>query len=343
MKYISRRQVLHALALGAAVPSITWAQVVKNKLEDKRGRNPVLPEAPKRVPRLGDRIRIVIPSDPGGGWDQTGRGLGDALLAAGAIDAVDYENRGGKGGTVGLTHYADKYLNDPNTLLIGGSVMLGAIALHNPVATLAKLHPIARLTSEPILIAALPSSEFKSALTLMDRIKSAPGSLKIAGGSAGGIDHVFAGMLYRAAGVDPKLLSYVPSSSGRIPALTKGLANIALGGYGEFDDAMRDGSIRILGVSTERDQYGAPSLLKHGLKGALANWRGVFTGRQVSEDRLATVRNALAAVVTTPAWRATLAANRWQSALMVGGNLQLTVDLDQAVMRAMVSMMGLKA
>ena len=51
-------------------------------------------------------MRIVIPANAGGGWDQTGRALGAAIVAAGAADQVEYENIGGKGGTIGLAKYA---------------------------------------------------------------------------------------------------------------------------------------------------------------------------------------------------------------------------------------------
>ena len=50
----------------------------------------------------------------------------------GAADQIEYENIGGKGGTIGLAKYAEKYGNDPNTLLMGGMVMVGAVALQKP-------------------------------------------------------------------------------------------------------------------------------------------------------------------------------------------------------------------
>ena len=39
-----------------------------------------------RAPKLAATLRIVVPANPGGGWDQTGRALGAALVAAGAAD-----------------------------------------------------------------------------------------------------------------------------------------------------------------------------------------------------------------------------------------------------------------
>ena len=55
-----------------------------------------------KAAKVAGTLRIVIPAYPGGGWDQTGRALGAALKAVSAAKQVEYENIGGKGGTIGL-------------------------------------------------------------------------------------------------------------------------------------------------------------------------------------------------------------------------------------------------
>ena len=49
------------------------------------------------------QLRIYVPGGAGGGWDQTGHALGDVALATGLAQKVVYENKGGKGGTIGST------------------------------------------------------------------------------------------------------------------------------------------------------------------------------------------------------------------------------------------------
>ena len=51
-------------------------------------------------------FNLLIPANPGGGWDLTGRALGEALLQAGQARAVTYENRGGAAGAIGLAALA---------------------------------------------------------------------------------------------------------------------------------------------------------------------------------------------------------------------------------------------
>ena len=49
-----------------------------------------------------DNVKMMIPANPGGGWDTTGRELGKALLASGAVKNMQYDNKGGAAGAIGL-------------------------------------------------------------------------------------------------------------------------------------------------------------------------------------------------------------------------------------------------
>ena len=47
-------------------------------------------------------LKMMIPANPGGGWDTTGRALGKAMQDAGAASSVSYDNKGGAAGAIGL-------------------------------------------------------------------------------------------------------------------------------------------------------------------------------------------------------------------------------------------------
>lgn len=97
---------------------------------------PFWAQAPKTV-----KLRIVIPVIARGSLNYAKRALGDLLTIAGVCDEVEYENRDGRGGTVGLAYYAHKYSRDPNTLLMGDRSLVGAIALYKPVVDLNRVLP----------------------------------------------------------------------------------------------------------------------------------------------------------------------------------------------------------
>ena len=56
---------------------------------------------PMSARAAGANLKMMIPANPGGGWDSTGRALGKALQEAGAA-SVSYENKGGAAGAIGL-------------------------------------------------------------------------------------------------------------------------------------------------------------------------------------------------------------------------------------------------
>ena len=89
-------------------------------------------------------IKMMIPANPGGGWDSTGRALGKAIVDAKVAETVQYENKGGAAGALGLAQFVNSAKGDPNALMMMGAVMLGGIITGKPPVGLDKVTPIAR-------------------------------------------------------------------------------------------------------------------------------------------------------------------------------------------------------
>ncbi|MFM2119680.1 MAG: hypothetical protein RL722_1148, partial [Pseudomonadota bacterium] len=98
--------------------------------------------------RAAANLKMMIPANPGGGWDSTGRALGKALQDAGLASAVQYENKGGAAGAIGLAQFVNAAKGDPNSVMVMGAVMLGGLITGKPPVDLKQATPIARLTSE---------------------------------------------------------------------------------------------------------------------------------------------------------------------------------------------------
>jgi putative tricarboxylic transport membrane protein len=98
--------------------------------------------------RAGVNLKMMVPANPGGGWDTTGRALGKALQESGDASSVVYENKGGAAGALGLAQFVNSAKGDPNSLMVMGAVMLGGLITGKPPVTLSQATPIARLTSE---------------------------------------------------------------------------------------------------------------------------------------------------------------------------------------------------
>ena len=95
-----------------------------------------------------ESLKILVPAAPGGGWDQTGRALQAAMQSDGIVKKITVDNKGGAGGTIGLAQFVNSSKGDPNALMMGGMVMVGAIISNKSPVNLSQVTPIARLTGE---------------------------------------------------------------------------------------------------------------------------------------------------------------------------------------------------
>ena len=164
--------------------------------------------------------------------------------------------------------------------MVGGMVMVGALVANKSPVSMRDLTPIARLTGEFEVIVVNAASPLKSMTDLITMFKADPGKVSWAGGSAGGSDHILAGMIAKATGVDAKKVSYVAYAGGG-PAQAALLGNqvtCGVSGYGEFAEQIKAGKLRALAISADKRQEGidAPTLKEQGIDVELFNWRGVF-------------------------------------------------------------------
>ena len=333
MHHPHRRLILGAFA--AALAGGTWPAAFAQTTAVKT----------KSATKFAQKLRIVIPANPGGGWDQTGRALGSAMVSSGAVDEVEFENKGGKGGSVGLAYYAEKYKSDPNSLLMGGAVMVGAVALQKPAIDLSHIQPVARLTSDFEVLVVAGHSPIKTVADLADAMKKNLKAVPIAGGSAGGVDHTFAGVLARAVGANPGELNYLPFAGGAevVSAVLSDKAMVGISGFSEFSTHLAEGKLRAIGLSSRRTMYGIPTIREQGVQVEMSNWRGVFTGTGVAAARRAEMVEAVQRATEQDAWKATLKQNHWAASWLTGTDLNKSIDVDLTTARAMVHLLKLKA
>ena len=137
------------------------------------GASLVLPARAQGKP-VFDTLNMFVPAAPGGGWDGTARAIERAAKAAGLVGNMQFENVGGAGGMVGLPRYVNQRKGQGNSLMVGGSVMVGAgIANKSPI-TMRNVTPIARLTEEAGVIAVPTSGKIKTWNDLRSRHQGQP-------------------------------------------------------------------------------------------------------------------------------------------------------------------------
>jgi putative tricarboxylic transport membrane protein len=261
----------------------------------------------------------MIPANPGGGWDTTGRELGRALTASGAVKSVQYDNKGGAAGTIGLAQFVNSSKGDPNAMMMGGMVMVGGIIQNKSAVNLSQVTPVARLTSEYEIIV-VPANGPKTLKELMDKFKANPGSVSWGGGSAGGTDHILAGLMAKAVGVEPGKVNYVPFKGGgeAVAAIIGGHVTAGISGISEFEQHVKSGKMRALAVSSPKAMDGVPSLKEQGIDVELANWRGIFGAPGITKAQRDELVAAVEKAVKSPSWQESLKKQGWEDYYLPG-------------------------
>src|SRR3954468_19150507 len=126
---------------------------------------------PRIAAAAAPNIKMMIPANPGGGWDTTGRALGKAMSEGKLVDSVTYENKGGAAGALGLAQFVNGSKGDPNALMVMGAVMLGGIITGKPPVNLSQATPVARLTSEYNVYVLPANSPFKTMADVVAQLK----------------------------------------------------------------------------------------------------------------------------------------------------------------------------
>lgn len=270
-------------------------------------------------------LSIVVPAEPGGGWDQTGRAMQADLQTEELVQSATVTNVGGAGGTVGLANIANS--NDPNTLLVMGLVMVGAVETNQSQARIEDTTPIARLTEEQEIIVVPADSPYRTIDDLVEDVQAKGKDVAITGGSAGGTDHILAAMLLKAAGMAPAdvagKLNYVAYSGGgeSLAALLGGNVDAGISGISEYAEQVEAGELRALAVSgPERDGNlpDVPTLTESGYDVELTNWRGVVAPGSIDDEQRAALTDLVTSLAESETWQATLEENGWDDAFLAG-------------------------
>ncbi|KAI3594272.1 Tripartite tricarboxylate transporter TctC family [Cupriavidus sp. U2] len=289
-----------------------------------------------------DNLKVMIGANPGGGFDQTGRSLGAAMVAAGTAKSASYDNKGGAGGTIGLTQFVNTDKGNPNALIVTGAVMVGAIETNHPPVTLKNATPIARLFADTMVITVPASSPIKSMKDLTTQLKANPGSVSWGGGSKGSIDHILAGLIAKDIGVDPKKINYVPFQGGgeASASILGGHVTVGIAGVSEFLPFIKTGKMRALAVTSKDRTADIPTLKEQGVNVEIYNWRGVYGAPGITADQRKALIDAVVKGTENQVWKDALQKNDWTPFLLTGDEFGKFVEAESARLGATLRELG---
>jgi len=261
-------------------------------------------------------IKFLIPGGPGGGWDGTARGTGEALTKAGIVGSATYENMSGGGGGKAIAHIIET--KDQGTLMVNSTpIVIRSLTKVFP-QSFRDLTPIAGTIGDYGAIVVGKGSSLSSLSDLVEAYKADPTSVAVGGGSvAGGMDHLIAALVMKNAGAEATKVKYIPYDAGgkAMAGLLSGEIKALATGFGEAVELARQGEVKILCVtSNERNaaMKEVPTCDEAGSKGTqFVNWRGFFAAPGLPDDKKAAYIAALEKMYSTDEWKTVRDRNGW--------------------------------
>ena len=153
-------------------------------------------------------IRLVVPWNAGGSNDIAARAL--AQLAAEQGVRVIVENVPGATGSIGMSKVANAE-PDGYTIGMGTSSTLALIAQNLTPLRNEQFAPIARVTIDPLVLLVPATGPATTLDSFISHLKKNPGKVSIGTPGSNNLNHIFAVMTGRAAGVE---VIAVPYSGG---------------------------------------------------------------------------------------------------------------------------------
>ncbi|WP_425052866.1 tripartite tricarboxylate transporter substrate binding protein [Psychromarinibacter sp. S121] len=293
-----------------------------------------------------DQLHFVIPGGAGGGWDGTARGTGEALTESGLVGTASYENMSGGGGGVAIAYMIENAESLDNTLMVNSTpIVIRSLTGVFP-QSFRDLTLVAGTIGDYAAIVVPVDSEITDMAGLLAAFAEQGPDFAIGGGSVpGGMDHLVAAMVMKAAGEDPISVNYIPYDAGgeAMAGLLSGEIDALSTGFSEAIALAEQDEVRILGVTApERvPAYDtAPTFTEQGIETVFVNWRGFFAAPGVSDEKVAEYVSALEQMYDTEAWEDVRARNGWVNIFNPGEDFRAFLEAQEKEIGDLMKTLG---
>lgn len=257
----------------------------------------------------------IAPADPGGGWDFTCRSVGKLLYELGLIDeTMQVTNMPGGVGAVAYAYIASERADDPSVIVATSTVGVTQIAQGRYPGDTSRMRWVGMLGADVGVILAPADSEYQTLEDLIAVLKEDPSSVVVGGSSgAGGWDHIRLLMLAEAAGLTPeeyKSIRWVQFDAGSqaVTQMLGGHVDIVSTDLAEIAGFVESGDVEILAALSEDPIPAfpdAPTATSLGYDVTGYNWRGFYTGGEVSDAEYKEWVSKLEALFQSDEWQET--------------------------------------
>lgn len=262
-------------------------------------------------------IEVIVGTPAGGPLDATARLIQRYLEPRLGSNTVIALNKPG-GGHVIAMQYLNQHAGDAHYVSMAlPNLLTNRITGVHPL-TYTDVTPLALLTSEYIGMWVRAESPIKTGKDLIAHLRAKPESLTFAITSPGSGNHIAAGMVLKAGGVDLKKIVFVPfkGSAETTVAVMGGHVDVLMATPGSALRHVATGRLRALAVTAPKRLSGEaasiPTWKELGIDAVSANWRSLVGPKGLAPAQIAYWDQTLAAMVKSPEWQQALKVNQWE-------------------------------
>ena len=256
-------------------------------------------------------VRIIVPSEPGGGTDISARILAEKLSQAMGQQFV-IENRPGAGQMIGTEQVA-RSPNDGYTLLVAAAAITILPATNPNVKfdILRDFVPVSQLVSSPSMLVTPAGLPFKTLKEFIVAVKAKPGEFNFGSAGPGTQPHMAMELFRVMAGLDMQHIPYkgiAPALNGVIAGQVSAIIINPLSAKSQIEA----GNVRGLGISSATRSAIMPDLpaIAEAVPGYEAiQWYGLFAPAGTPAPIVAKLHKEVAAALKSPEMQKRMAAD----------------------------------
>jgi len=291
-------------------------------------------------------IEIIVGVTPGGPNDTTARMIQKILQDKRMIAVpVSVSNRPGANNAL-----AWLYLNQHQ-----GDAHFVAMTLPNIVTnritgshelSVADVTPLAQLNSEAIVFSVKTDSAIKTGGDLIARLKTNPASISIAFSNIGSANHVGAGLVMKAAGLDIKKIKFVAfkGASEAVTALLGGHVDVVASSASTVTPQLQAGAFRMIAVAAPKRLAANPNVptwREQGINASFSNWRGMIGPKGMTAAQIAWWDDLLGKLVRTDEWIKEVTQFGWEAEYLNSADSRKFLERQHDELKVVMGELGL--
>jgi tripartite-type tricarboxylate transporter receptor subunit TctC len=289
-------------------------------------------------------IKLIIPFPPGGGTDILSRIVSNKLAEANKWTIVA-DNRGGAGGTIGVTEAAKAAPNGYTLVMGQKDNMAVAPWLYKSLAydPIRDFTPVAHVAYTPVVIVTAANSRFKTLADVVNAARNAPGTITYGSPGNGTTIHLAGEALNVAANIKLVHVPYKGSSPAMVDAIS-GTVDLALSSVPSALSQIKAGRLRAIAVTSATRSTSlpdVPTVAESGHKGFdVSTWYGIFAPAGTPKDIVVRLNSEVNKLLDTPEMKNAIHAQGAEPQIMTPEKFSTLLKTDYQSMKDIVKQAG---